>query len=96
MRILLRNKGLKAILVNIFGGITRCDDIAQGILMARDKLADRACRWSSGSSGPTRSRAGTCFEKAGLIVARRMTDAIEDVVDAARGRRRADVSILIE
>ena len=38
MRILLKNKGLKAILVNIFGGITRCDDIAQGILMARDKL----------------------------------------------------------
>ena len=38
MRILLRNQGLKAILVNIFGGITRCDDIAQGILMAREKL----------------------------------------------------------
>jgi succinyl-CoA synthetase beta subunit len=28
-----------AILINIFGGITRCDDIARGILMAKEKLS---------------------------------------------------------
>ncbi len=38
VKIILRNKNIKAILINIFGGITRCDDIAKGILEARDQL----------------------------------------------------------
>ena len=33
-KIMLANKGTKAILVNIFGGIMRCDVIAQGIISA--------------------------------------------------------------
>lgn len=31
-RLILSNEKIKAILINIFGGITRCDDIAKGIL----------------------------------------------------------------
>lgn len=38
LKIILRNPEVKAILINIFGGITRCDDIAKGILAARDQL----------------------------------------------------------
>jgi succinyl-CoA synthetase beta subunit len=34
MRIILRDKNVKAILFNIFGGITRCDDVANGIVKA--------------------------------------------------------------
>ena len=34
LKIILRNKDIKAVLINIFGGITRCDDIARGILEA--------------------------------------------------------------
>jgi succinyl-CoA synthetase beta subunit len=37
-RIILTNKGVKAILINIFGGITRCDDIARGILQAFEQI----------------------------------------------------------
>ena len=33
-KIMLRNPGLKAILVNIFGGIMRCDTIAEGVIAA--------------------------------------------------------------
>jgi succinyl-CoA synthetase beta subunit len=33
-KIMLRNPGLKAILVNIFGGIMRCDTIAEGVITA--------------------------------------------------------------
>jgi len=33
-KIMLRNPGLKAILVNIFGGIMRCDVIAEGVVAA--------------------------------------------------------------
>ena len=38
INIILRNKSVKVILVNIFGGITRCDDIANGILEAKKQL----------------------------------------------------------
>ena len=33
-KIMLKNPGLKAILVNIFGGIMRCDTIAEGVIAA--------------------------------------------------------------
>jgi len=33
-KIMLRNQGIKAILVNIFGGIMRCDVIAEGVIAA--------------------------------------------------------------
>jgi succinyl-CoA synthetase beta subunit len=37
LRIILSDPNVRAILVNIFGGITRCDDIAQGIILARQQ-----------------------------------------------------------
>jgi succinyl-CoA synthetase beta subunit len=84
MRILLRNKDLKAILVNIFGGITRCDDIAQGILMAKEKL-EITVPMVIRLIGTNEQQGRDMLEKAGLIVARQMTDAIENVVRCARG-----------
>ena len=38
LKIILNNPKVKSILINIFGGITRCDDIANGILQARKEL----------------------------------------------------------
>jgi succinyl-CoA synthetase beta subunit len=38
MRIILDDPNVKAILFNIFGGITRCDDVAKGIVAALDNL----------------------------------------------------------
>ncbi len=38
LRIILKNQKVKVVLINIFGGITRCDDIAKGILEARRQL----------------------------------------------------------
>lgn len=34
MDILLRDKHVKAVMINIFGGITRCDDVAKGLIEA--------------------------------------------------------------
>ena len=34
MRLLLSDKDVKVVLINIFGGITRCDDVANGLLQA--------------------------------------------------------------
>ena len=38
MRIILNDKNVAVILFNIFGGITRCDDVATGIVQAVEKL----------------------------------------------------------
>ncbi len=38
MGIILRDPNVRAILINIFGGITRCDDVANGIVMAYEQL----------------------------------------------------------
>jgi succinyl-CoA synthetase beta subunit len=45
-KIMLKNPNVKAILVNIFGGIMRCDVIAEGVI-TRSKAVQLACRWSS-------------------------------------------------
>jgi succinyl-CoA synthetase beta subunit len=37
-RILLSDPGVKAVLINIFGGIVRCDMIAAGVVAAAKKL----------------------------------------------------------
>lgn len=34
MNILLSDKNVKAVMINIFGGITRCDDVAKGLIKA--------------------------------------------------------------
>jgi len=38
MRIILSDKSIKSVLINIFGGITRCDEVAQGILSALSEV----------------------------------------------------------
>ena len=38
IKILLSNNDIKALFINIFGGITRCDEVASGIKLAVEKL----------------------------------------------------------
>ena len=38
MKLLLSDKNVKVVLINIFGGITRCDDVAKGLLAAFDQI----------------------------------------------------------
>lgn len=40
MRFILRDPNVKAILINIFGGIVRCDRVAQGVVDAYRKIGD--------------------------------------------------------
>jgi succinyl-CoA synthetase beta subunit len=37
-KVILKDPAIKVILINIFGGITRCDDIARGILASLKEL----------------------------------------------------------
>jgi succinyl-CoA synthetase beta subunit len=38
LEVILSDERVRAILFNIFGGITRCDEVARGILQALDRL----------------------------------------------------------
>jgi succinyl-CoA synthetase beta subunit len=38
LRIILSDPNVKAVLFNVFGGITRCDEVARGILTAMDEV----------------------------------------------------------
>ena len=38
MKLLLSDKNVKVVLINIFGGITRCDDVARGLLEAFNQI----------------------------------------------------------
>jgi succinyl-CoA synthetase beta subunit len=83
MRILQKNPRLKSILFNIFGGITRCDDIAKGILMARDELRipiPVVVRLI----GTNEQKGRKMLQEAGITAARRMTEAIKQAVQRAQ------------
>lgn len=38
MNLLLSDKNVKVVMINIFGGITRCDDVAKGLLIALEQI----------------------------------------------------------
>ncbi len=38
MRLILTDKNVKAILINVFGGITRCDEVAKGLIQASQEV----------------------------------------------------------
>jgi len=83
LQILTRNKKLKAILINIFGGITRCDDIARGILMARDRI-DLPVPLVIRLIGTNEKEGRALLEQAGLEAASEMTEAVEKVLEKAK------------
>jgi len=83
LQILTRNKKLKAILINIFGGITRCDDIARGILIARDQI-DLPVPLVIRLIGTNEKEGRALLEQAGLEAASEMTDAVKKVLEKAK------------
>ena len=62
-KLILSNKKVKAILVNIFGGIVRCDLIAEGVMIAV-KQVGCPCPWWCVSKAPTPNRHVRCWRTA--------------------------------
>ncbi len=84
MEYLLNDKNVKAVLINIFGGITRCDDVAKGLLEAFKQMKVTI---------PVVIRLSGTNEKEGrellkdskeLISADSMADAARKVIEAAK------------
>ena len=86
-KIMLRNKELKAILVNIFGGIMRCDVIAQGIIEA-SKAVSLKVPLVVRMKGTNEQEGRALLAQSGLpiISANNMAEAAQKVVAAARGQ----------
>lgn len=77
--IITSNKRVKAVLINIFGGITRCDDVANGILLAVKKL-DIKLPMVIRLIGTKEPEGKDILVKAGYVVAENMEEAVKKVV----------------
>ena len=76
MKILTRDTRVRAVLFNIFGGITRCDDVARGLLTALDRLSVRV---------PIVIRlTGTNEKEARELLSKRGMTALSDMDEAVR------------
>ncbi|TFW33252.1 ADP-forming succinate--CoA ligase subunit beta [Massilia horti] len=86
-KIMLKNPGLKAILVNIFGGIMRCDVIAEGVITA-SKAVSLNVPLVVRMKGTNEDLGKKMLADSGLpiISADTMEDAAKQVVAAAAGQ----------
>ncbi|MFD2366995.1 ADP-forming succinate--CoA ligase subunit beta [Pseudoduganella sp. GCM10020061] len=86
-KIMLKNPGLKAILVNIFGGIMRCDVIAEGVITA-SKAVQLKVPLVVRMKGTNEDLGKKMLAESGLpiIAADTMEDAAKSVVAAAAGQ----------
>ena len=67
-RIILKDKNVKAILVNIFGGIVRCDRVAQGIVDAYKNMGEIPVPIIVRLQGTNAKEAKELIDKSGLNV----------------------------
>ncbi|WP_334187118.1 ADP-forming succinate--CoA ligase subunit beta [Noviherbaspirillum sp.] len=86
-KIMLKNPGLKAILVNIFGGIMRCDVIAEGVITA-SKAVSLKVPLVVRMKGTNEDLGKKMLADSGLpiISADTMEEAAQKVVAAANGK----------
>ncbi|MFC2121613.1 succinate--CoA ligase subunit beta, partial [Bacteroidota bacterium] len=67
-RIILKDPNVKAILLNIFGGIVRCDRVAQGVVDAYKSIGDISVPVIVRLQGTNAEEGKTLIEKSGLKV----------------------------
>jgi len=84
MKIITADKNVKAILVNIFGGITRCDDVAQGLLWAM-KEEKIALPIVARLVGTNQDKARSLLENSPIIFAETMSEGVKKVTQALKG-----------
>jgi succinyl-CoA synthetase beta subunit len=87
-RILLSDKNVRAVLINIFGGIMRCDVVAQGVVEAAKAIGIEVPVVVR-LEGTNVEQGQEILRNSGLnfIVAEGMKDAAEKVVAAAKGKK---------
>ena len=89
-KLVLSNKNVKAILVNIFGGIVRCNDIAEGIISAVKEVSVRVpvvVRLEG--TNVDQGREILASSELDIIAADDLTDAAKKIVAAVAGKSKA-------
>ena len=84
MRIILSDPNVKAILFNIFGGITRCDEVARGILIAIADVKPNVPMVVR-LVGTNAEEGRAMLANANMITAETLADAAQKAVAAAKG-----------
>jgi len=84
MRIVLRDSNVKAILINIFGGITRCDDVANGIVAAVKEL-NPPVPIVVRLTGTNEDKAREILREVDLTATSSMVDVVQKAIQLAKG-----------
>ncbi|HEY61187.1 MAG TPA: ADP-forming succinate--CoA ligase subunit beta [Anaerolineae bacterium] len=84
LRIILSEPNIKAVLINIFGGITRVDEVAKGILQSLDEVKPKVPIVAR-LVGTNAKEGRKILTGANMITAETLTDAAHKAVDAAIG-----------
>jgi succinyl-CoA synthetase beta subunit len=84
LRIITSDPNVKVILFNIFGGITRCDDVANGIVTATNQI-DISVPIVIRLTGTNEELAVQILEGAGFSAMTDMDAAVERAVELAKG-----------
>ncbi len=84
MRLILADPKVRAILVNIFGGITRGDEVARGLIDARSRQT-RDVPMVVRIVGTNAEEAGRLLEQAHFTTAASLDEAAEKAVAASKG-----------
>ena len=85
LRIILHDPRVKAVLFNIFGGITRCDEVARGILAALQEVPTRVPMVAR-LVGTNEEEGRRILSEAKLITATTLVEAAQKAVAAAQGK----------
>ncbi len=84
LRIILADPKVEAILLNIFGGITRCDEVARGILAAMEKVPVQVPIVAR-LVGTNEDEGRAILASANMITASTLVEAAQKAVAVARG-----------
>jgi len=84
LRVILHDERVKAVLINIFGGITRCDEVARGVLSAINSL-DVKVPFVVRLVGTNEEEGRRILAEANMITATSLADAAQKAVAAAKG-----------
>jgi len=84
LRILLTDANVKAVLFNIFGGITRCDEVARGIIIALEEVKPRVPMVVR-LVGTNAEEGRRILAHANMVTAQTLADAAQKAVAAVKG-----------
>jgi succinyl-CoA synthetase beta subunit len=84
LRVILHDPRVKVVLINIFGGITRCDEVARGVLEARSS-ENVQIPFVVRLVGTNEEEGRNILAEANLTTATSLADAAQKAVAAAKG-----------